>query len=200
MAVQVIEADETEVRIDLTPGEKRHLGALEKRIAAGLQTFREVGSGLLEIRDNRLYRESHGSFEVYCAERWGMPRARAYQLIDSAKVIKVLGDPSSLANEAQAREFSGLTDQPEVARKVWAAVEARASETERPVTAELIRRVKGDLGHTNSTGHAPSTRTGRLVQELERVGVSYHKWQDSKPNVGERNKVKAAIKRLEIFT
>ena len=81
----------TEIPVmDLTPSEKRHLGALEKRIAAGLQTFREVGASLLEIRDSRLYRETHATFEAYCAERWGMNRVRAYQLIDSAKVVNTV--------------------------------------------------------------------------------------------------------------
>lgn len=178
---------------NLSPGEKRHLGAVEKRIAAGLQTFREVGAGLLEIRDARLYRETHSSFEAYCAERWGMERGRAYQLIDSAKVITMLGDPSALTNEAQARELARLTDQPEVAKRVWALAEAQARQSNKPVTANLIRLVRADVLDPSSNGNGHVTHTDRLITDISRLGVSLVRWKEAKPNIGQRNKVKAAL-------
>lgn len=182
----------------MTPAEKRHLASLEKRIAAGLQTFREVGAALLEIRDSGLYRESHNSFEAYCAEKWGMNRVRAYQLIDSAKVVNVLGDPKELTNEAQARELAPLTDDPDTAKKVWNAVSARARETSRPVTAGLIRQVRGEvLPATGVMSDTPApTPTDRLLQDITRLQSTWQRWKDSRPNVGERNKVNAALKRF----
>lgn len=41
----------------------RSLEENEAIIERGLATFVEVGTALAEIRDNRLYRESHGTFE-----------------------------------------------------------------------------------------------------------------------------------------
>jgi hypothetical protein len=38
-------------------------------IDGGIKTFIEVGSALLEIRDDRLYRESYGTFDDYCRVR-----------------------------------------------------------------------------------------------------------------------------------
>ena len=46
----------------------------EAVIERGLRTFVEVGEALLRIRDERLYRETHGTFEDYCRERWAMRR------------------------------------------------------------------------------------------------------------------------------
>jgi hypothetical protein len=180
----------------MTPQDKRHLGALERRIAAGLQTFREVGASLLEIRDKRLYRETHASFEVYCEERWGMARNTAYRLIDSAKVVHVLGDPEDLTNEAQARELAPLTDEPDMAKAVWLAVEKRAEETHKPVTANLIRQVREEVVGGGAATVIEQSMTDRLVQDISRLGSSWSRWRDSKPNVGERRRVSKAMKDL----
>lgn len=178
----------------MSPAENRHLQVLERRIAAGLQTFREVGAALLEIRDHRLYRDTHSSFESYCGERWAMNRTRAYQLIDSARVVTTLGDPEDLKNESQARELASL--QPADAQKVWDEVEKRSKETGEPVTAPLIRRVKGEVIVPNGGAVADLTPTDRLVQDITRLGHSFTKWRETKPNVGQRQKVKAAMKKF----
>ena len=50
---------------------------LEHIIQLGLGTFYYVGSALLEIRDSRLYRSTHATFEDYCRDRWiALPRIR----------------------------------------------------------------------------------------------------------------------------
>jgi len=56
----------------------------------GVAVFVEVGKALAKIRDGRLYRETHATFEAYCAERWGWSRVRAHQLIESSEVAKML--------------------------------------------------------------------------------------------------------------
>ena len=55
----------------LTAAETDFLSQLEDTIATGLHTFREVGEALGMIRDNRLYRASHPTFEDYCAQNPG---------------------------------------------------------------------------------------------------------------------------------
>lgn len=70
----------------LTVVERGSLRKLEATIEKGMATFIEVGIALKTIRDEQLYRESHKTFEKYVAERWGMARQRAYQLIDAAEV------------------------------------------------------------------------------------------------------------------
>lgn len=62
------------------------LPELERVIERGQQTFIEVGRALLEIRDRRLYRETHATFEAYCRERWGWSRQHAMRQMDAAQV------------------------------------------------------------------------------------------------------------------
>lgn len=194
MAMEIVERP----ALDLTPGERRHLGALERKIGSGLQTFRDVGASLLEIRDARLYRQTHTSFEAYCNERWGMNRVRAYQLIDSAKVVNTLGDPAALKNEAQARVMAPLGDTD--ARKVWAAVEVRAREESRPVTAGLIRQVRSEVVPTMAVSGPEPDQTDRLVQDITRLGHSYRRWRASRPSLANKAKVNAAMASLGSIT
>jgi hypothetical protein len=71
----------------------------------------EVGKALLEIRDQRLYRQQHRTFEDYCRERWKWTRQRGYQLMQAASVARNLSTivDTSAQNEAQARELTRLT-------------------------------------------------------------------------------------------
>ena len=57
------------------------LHELEATIARGLETFAEVGAALLEIRDQKLYRGSHKTFETYLRDRWEISRSYAHRVI-----------------------------------------------------------------------------------------------------------------------
>src|SRR5512139_3559133 len=82
----------------------RRIIELEKIIEQGQQTFIEVGRALMEIRDQRLYRGTHATFEAYCRERWGWTRDYADKHIDAVRVTDALPtDVGKPANEAQAR-------------------------------------------------------------------------------------------------
>ncbi|NJL33925.1 MAG: hypothetical protein HC893_08770 [Chloroflexaceae bacterium] len=48
----------------------------EQIIERGLKTFFEVGAALVRVRDLKLYRVEHRTFEAYCQERWGIERRR----------------------------------------------------------------------------------------------------------------------------
>jgi hypothetical protein len=91
----------------LTPAERHDLKGYEKVVRMGAQTFLEVGNALAQLRDRQLYRETHRSFEAYCADKWAMGKAYAYRLIDAAAVAMSLpADVANLATEGQARELS----------------------------------------------------------------------------------------------
>jgi hypothetical protein len=57
---------------NLTPTEVENLDRLEAIAQHGLGTYLQVGSVLAEIRDRRLYRDSHPSFETYVRDRLGV--------------------------------------------------------------------------------------------------------------------------------
>lgn len=81
------------------------LAECEAVIDRGLRQFYEVGAALVTIRDARLYRATHATFEDYCHERWGLGRRTAYQLIDAAGVVESVRHGAQIlpANERQAR-------------------------------------------------------------------------------------------------
>lgn len=106
--------------------ERGSLRRYEAVVEKGMATFIEVGLALKAIRDEQLYRESHKTFEKYVAERWGMQRARAYQLIDAAEVkadLSTMVDKiprlEEIKNERQLRELVDVPTEniPEVVEK-----------------------------------------------------------------------------------
>jgi hypothetical protein len=125
---------------DLGPIERGRLGELEAVIERGLQTFIEVGQALLEVRDARLYRATHGTFEDYCRERWDMRRESADRLVRAAEVVAGINPMglSTPSSERVARELAPLRDQPGVMREAWTeAVERHGSKP----TAKQVREI-----------------------------------------------------------
>ena len=101
------------------------LRACEASIERGRKIFHEVGTALLRIRDQRLYRAEHSTFEDYCRVRWNWSRQRAHQQIEAAQVVENLSTTvDSLGpmgpipeTERQARELVGL--EPQEQRAAW---------------------------------------------------------------------------------
>ena len=56
----------------------------------------------------KLYRASHGTFEGYCRERWGMSRSYAHRMIESSAVVEMLPIGNKPATESQARPLAKL--------------------------------------------------------------------------------------------
>ncbi|MFD5508966.1 hypothetical protein ACFWIB_14485 [Streptomyces sp. NPDC127051] len=103
----------------LNAAEQTDLAQFEGVIERGMNTFVEVGNALAAIQERKLYRSDHGTFEMYCRERWGFSRARAYQLTASAAAVSTIVDSGEVAptNEGQARELARI---PEMERaEVW---------------------------------------------------------------------------------
>lgn len=89
----------------LSRAERSELAESEGIIERGFNTFLDVGAALLRIKDRRLYRETHSSFEAYCRERFEMTRVHAYRQISAAQVCALLPTPRP-ANEAQLRPLT----------------------------------------------------------------------------------------------
>jgi hypothetical protein len=103
----------------ITIQESARLVELETKIKRGLDTFVEVGEALLEIRDSRLYRIEHATFEDYCREKWGMNPRYANRVIGAALVSENLGPIGPKpTTESQARPLTKLP--PEEQPAAWA--------------------------------------------------------------------------------
>lgn len=167
----------------LSSGEAARLFRLEQVIETGKQTFLRVGQALLEIRDSRLYRDTHGTFEAYCAERWEISRPRAYQMIDAAGVAKAVAPVSTdvdtpvIRSEAVARELAPVLRQngAETARQVWQ--DAVTEHGDKPTAAQVREIAKrtttatpipaaDPLGPKPSSDNDPEYRWLKLVHGL----------------------------------
>lgn len=129
---------------DLTTEEQEDLRGCEAVIERGRKTFIEVGAALAEIRDRKLHRRSHETFEEYVAERWQMSRPRAYQFMDAAAAVAALStivDTPPPQNEGQVRELVRIV--PEQRAEVWA--EAVARNDGQPAPARLVAEVAAEL-------------------------------------------------------
>ena len=62
----------TALKEKLDTVERSKLRKLESVVAEGISSFVVVGEALKEIRDAKLYRESHKTFEKYVDDKWSM--------------------------------------------------------------------------------------------------------------------------------
>jgi hypothetical protein len=123
----------------ITPSESVRLIALERVIEKGKNTFVEVGNALSEIRDSRIYRATHATFEDYCRERWQFSKRHCDRMISAGEIAKNLGPigpkPES---ESQARPLAKL--EPEQQPAAWEKAQEIAKEEGKPVTARHVEQ------------------------------------------------------------
>jgi hypothetical protein len=106
--------------------------------------FWAAGKALQVIRDARLYRNTHATFEDYVEQRWDMSRPQAYRLIDAWPLAESLSPMGDKLNERQVRELLPLADRhgQDAAVTVYRAV-AEADGIQ--VTAAVLHEVVGIL-------------------------------------------------------
>jgi hypothetical protein len=148
-----------EVVDDLTPDEERQRLFWERKVE---RAFYEAGTALKELRDRRLYRSTHKTFEEYVQDRFGMKQSRSYQLIEATGVVdnllakvpplvELLGDSSDKVpplvevlptNERQVRPLIQL--EPEQQREVWQqAVEAAGGKVPSGrIVKDIVQRIR----------------------------------------------------------
>ena len=150
-AVQVLE--------ELTEAEVAELHRLELKVE---RAFYEAGAALREIRDKRLYRSTHRTFEQYCQDRFGFQRAHSYRLIEAAAIVDNLS-PNTASNnlspigrqimptsERQVRDLINL--QPDEQRQIWqqAVVEAGSKVPSGRIVKGIVERLKSKPLHSAS--------------------------------------------------
>ncbi|MBN3950108.1 MAG: hypothetical protein HWQ38_28005 [Nostoc sp. NMS7] len=105
---------------ELTQEEQSDRLHLERKVE---RAFFEAGKALAELRDRRLYRSSHRTFEDYCRDRFGHSRRQSYLLMDAAVVFDNLlekcdrNDHILPTSERQVRPMTKL--EPQQQQEVW---------------------------------------------------------------------------------
>jgi len=89
---------------NLNAVESAKLSNYESVIERGRRQVFEVARALREIRDGRLFRASHATFEEYCEERWQFKRSRAAQLIGFYRVLENVCGVTAVNNAGELPE------------------------------------------------------------------------------------------------
>lgn len=143
-----------QLALDMSYGEIEDRRRIEATIAQGLKSFIEVGNALQEIRDRKLYRNTHGTFEEYCREQWGLNRSYAYELIDAATVAdNVRNSGHLLSSVSQARPLMILSPDEQISAYQEAVETAPNGRVTATHVAEVVDRRINPAPHvTHNSG------------------------------------------------
>jgi len=158
----------------LTPEEERERLQLERKVE---RAFYEAGKSLALLRDKKLYRNTHDTFEAYCIDRFGFKRRHSYQLINAATVVDNLIQLLNLDQECapvahilptaerQVRPLSSL--EPEEQKEAWiSAIEAAGGK--HPNSRQIKAAVQA-IGERTTQERIPNPH---YVGEICRVKVN----------------------------
>lgn len=156
----------TEAVGELTMSEQEQLEACEATIRENLESFLSVGKALWEIRQGKLYRATHKTFEAYCDEKFGLERRNAYHLMEGVTVVAQLRlgaetDPANTpvlpSTHSHARALTNI--EAEQRQEVWNTVVGEAQETGKPITAKKIAETNERL--SGKSRKKPSKPAGK---------------------------------------
>ena len=123
-------------------GDRLHL---ERKVE---RAFYEAGMALMQLRDRRLYRSTHATFEDYCRDRFDYVRRRSYQLIDAAKIYNNLSEKCEQivhilpTREGQVRPMSQLNAEEQVIAWETAVQEAGGKVPSGRIVKGVVQRIK----------------------------------------------------------
>lgn len=155
----------------LTVQERIDLSHHEQAIEHGRHATLKMAQALLDIRNRRLYRENHETFDRYCEDRWHFSRQHGYYLCNFATTVAELQSVSTTVyipeNERQNRPLQGL----ESAEQKCNAMEAAATITrgERPNSGHIRRAAAA------AKSQSPTPAIGQAVTVLDEESEHYGK-------------------------
>lgn len=153
----------------LSPAERAELAVIETAIESRVREFAAMGALLARVRDRRLYRDNHATFEEYCRQRWGFSRYTAYDLIQTAEVAGIVEEIPQRPNREQARALAPLRDDPTALREKWS--EAHDTFGPQATISQVRQIVRGPIPD-------PPPRKDMRFAELEDVLSILRNWPD----------------------
>jgi DNA-directed RNA polymerase subunit RPC12/RpoP len=168
-----------------------YLARLEQVIAIGQQTFWDVGSALMEIRDLELYRPQYANFEEYCRTKWGFGHSQAYRLMDATVLFKQLSPVGGVLREAHARALLAV---PQEKREIvlQAATQVAKLAGRRLIARDIIDAAKSKATNPKGPSAKPpavdATNSGSIEEKL------YALWLKATP--AERRRFLARVQSL----
>lgn len=169
---------------ELTELEQAELRRLKAVVDEGCASYRRAGEALAQIRDRRLYRGTHNTFEAYCHYTWCMTDRHARRLIEAAFVVADLektagpnwsGMPLP-KNEAQARALAAAPE--EQRADVWqrAVEEAKGKAPSAQRVEELVAKITAwkkpeELAAMVRASDAEAIKRGEELDQLTQEGT-----------------------------
>lgn len=183
---------------ELAPAELTQLEACEQAIERAKSAFVDAGTALRKIRDGKLYRATHGTFELYCQDRWGYSRSRAYELIDRAEVVTKIetatGTILSAAADISKREVRQIKAAseaiPEIKERV-AAGEGPLAAVKAVAAASRVERQADKPQPPAKPSAPPPTDDDELVDRIDELEAI------NEELAAENAKLKAQVAALE---
>ena len=153
----------------LTVPQRSSFAALEETIQRGFDTFVDVGQALASIRDDKLYREQHATFDDYCRSRWNYTRQHVYRLINAAETVAQIEANPAIeelpTNERQVRPLKKL--HPDDRAEAWQeAVEESGGNVTQDVVAEVVARKLPTVGMAGPADWYTPEKYTELVREV----------------------------------
>lgn len=141
------------------------LADLELVIERGMSSFVEVGDALMTIRDDKLYRQHHDTFEAYCRDRWGFADSRARQLIGAVETVTAVtvGGGPVPTSERQARALAPVKNDPDDAAE---AMRRASDNTGGKPTADAIAEAVTEILAEKKTKQAAKAEDDAALGEL----------------------------------
>jgi hypothetical protein len=145
----------------LTTEEESDRNLLERKVE---RAFYEAGMALMQLRDRRLYRSTHATFEDYCRDRFDYTRRRPYQLIEAALIYDNLIDKCAKilhilpTKEGQVQPLSQLDRESQPLAWSTAVEEAGGKVPTGRIVKEVVQRIK------DKTSVPISFRVGEVCQ------------------------------------
>ncbi len=154
MIIKKVQISTEKEMADLSQSDENRLMACEITIRSGVKAFCAVGDALCEIRDGRLYRATHETFEAYCLERWQISRPRAYQLINHSLVLGAIGEAAgTLSPNGSASEADGNLS-------TYVDISDLAARDIKPYLAEVTEEIREKV----AKGADPVTTTFEVIE------------------------------------
>ena len=150
----------------MTTTESARLSELESQIESNIAI---VGRALFEIRESRLYRFTHSTFEDYCRERFAMSKTYINMQIQAAAVTDTLttnGCQTVPASERQARPLAKLPADEQPA--AWEKAQEIAKEEGKPLAARHVEKAVADTKSAKFPTNTPSVTNDEEGEDAER--------------------------------
>lgn len=174
---------------ELSEEEQQERERLEQQV---VDAFYQAGSALRELRDRKLFRSTHRSFEDYARDMLGFSRIRLYQLIGAAQVYENIREnvnaplTSLPTTEYQCRPLVKLTQEEQV--QAWKIAVDRAGE--KAPTSAAVRQAVLEIEQRSGGEQPPRFAVG----DLARIRVK------DNPQLAGRGGYLAAVKEASSFS